>query len=362
MGDARPFAGDFLIHHEFRTEVVFDESAVERVQRGGRQGLAVFRHGVGGFLEFREHRLPVDRAFEVLEVLVQERHARLRLVGVLEQIVDEQVLVDRGGHLGDEDGVVGVLRRLVMVRVPGVHRVAHLVDDRGHFVEGPGEVAEDVRVRMVGARREGAGALALVRVDVDPAVLEGAAHHIAIFFAERLDRLQDDLLRLFIGVFDVEVGDQRRVDIVVVELVEAEHRFAEIHVAVHGGEVVPDRFDEAVVDRGRHVLVGHAHGAGGLVMPGGRFRDMALDGPAVACRERVDVLPIPLVETAEGVLAQDAVAGHLQVDIARRGDFHFIAVLVGDAVEDHVGIHQVVGDLRGGGKDLSETGEELFLV
>ena len=97
-------------------------------------------------------------------------------------------------------------------------------------------------------------------------------------------------------------------------------------------------------------------------MPGGRFRDMALDGPAVACRERVDVLPIPLVETAEGVLAQDAVAGHLQVDIARRGDFHFIAVLVGDAVEDHVGIHQVVGDLRGGGKDLSETGEELFLV
>ena len=74
------------------------------------------------------------------------------------------------------------------------------------------------------------------------------------------------------------------------------------------------------------------------------------------------MLTVALIEAAEGVLAQDAVAGHLQVDITRRGNFHFVAVFVGDAVEDHVGIHQVVGDLRGSGKDFAETGEELFLV
>ena len=115
MGDAGPFTGYLLIHHEFRPEVVFDESAVQRVQRGRRQRFAVFRHGMGGFLEFGEHGLPVDRALEVLEVLVQERHAGLRFVGVLEQVVDEQVLVDCRGHFGDEDRVVRILRRLIVV-------------------------------------------------------------------------------------------------------------------------------------------------------------------------------------------------------------------------------------------------------
>ena len=219
------------------------------------------------------------------------------------------------------------------------------MDDRGHFVEAPGEVAEDVRVRMVGAGREGTRALSFVRVDVDPAVPEGTAHDIAVLFAERSDRFQDEVLRLFVGVFGVKVGDQRRVDVVVVELVDPQHLFAEIHVAVHGGQVVPDRFDQAVVDNGRHVLMGHAHGAGRVVMTGSRLCHMTFDGAAVARRERVDVLPVAFIEASEGVLAQDAVAGHLQVDIAGSRHFRLVAVFVGDAVEDHVGIHQVVGDL-----------------
>ena len=81
------------------------------------------------------------------------RYARsLSLLRSLHQVAAEQLLVERAGHLGDEDRVVVVLIRLMLGRVVAVHRVARFVGQREDVVEHVGLVVhQDVRPAVVRA-------------------------------------------------------------------------------------------------------------------------------------------------------------------------------------------------------------------
>ena len=139
-----------------------------------------------------------------------------------EHEVEQQRFVQRRRHFGDEDRVARVDERLRLVRQHGVHRVAELVREREHRVERVVVVHQHVRVGAVDRRRVGAAALALVLVDVDPALGEGAPHARLVLGAERRHRLHDPVEHIVVGVLDVVVDERHeRVEDVVVRQARA---------------------------------------------------------------------------------------------------------------------------------------------
>ena len=130
MRDACPLVLDLVIDDHVVAEVVDDQALIQGVESGGVQGLAALHHGVGLALKLGKHRLAVDGALEVLQVLVQQIEAGLGVVLVGKQLLDEQILVDGGCDLGDKQRVVRVLRRLMLAGAPAVDRVAHLMCQR----------------------------------------------------------------------------------------------------------------------------------------------------------------------------------------------------------------------------------------
>ena len=107
---------------------------------------------------------------------------------------------------------------------------------------------------VVGAAvRIGARALAVAREQVDPALGEGASRARRVFGPERRQRLEDVRLRLVGGVGQVDRRDQRRVEIVVVQLWNGEHPLAQPQVAVERRQVPVHPVDQARVDRRRDV-------------------------------------------------------------------------------------------------------------
>ena len=346
MRDARPLVLDFVIHDQFRPEVFPNKTFVQRIQGRRVQRLAPFRHRVGFPLKFREHGLAVHRALEVLQILIEQIHPHGGVLLLLEKLLDQQVLVDGGSHLGHKQRIIRVLGRLVVVGQPGVQAVAHLMRDRGNAVQCARKVGEDIGVRVIGAGRISAAALALVGEHVDPAVRKGPAHHAAIVRPQRRDGIQHHLLRLLIGVAHLHFRCQRRIDIIVVQFVETEDLFAQRHIAVHGGHVPVHGFDQVVIHFRGDVLPRHRHGAGGIVMADRRFRRGRLDGPRIRRSKRVDVLAVALVEAGKGIAAQRAVRRHLQHDIVGAGHFHRFPGAVLHRVKDKVGVLQVVRHFR----------------
>jgi len=101
MRDAQALERQLVVEREVRAEVFFQQFAIDRLERLDRQGLAGFGHVVGDFFELGEHRLPDDRAADVVDFAVEQIGPLLVVGGVLEHVVREQFLVERAGHFGD---------------------------------------------------------------------------------------------------------------------------------------------------------------------------------------------------------------------------------------------------------------------
>ena len=129
---------------------------------------------MGDLLELGEHRLADDRAADGVDLAVdQDTPVLSSLLAFCHQVPAEQLLVERAGHLGDENRVVVILVRLMLGRVVAVHRVAGLVGQREDVIEHVGLIVhQDVRLAVVRAGGECAALLALVRIAVAPAVVQ----------------------------------------------------------------------------------------------------------------------------------------------------------------------------------------------
>ena len=145
---------------------------VERAEDVGRDRLARLDEAVRLQFPVGEHHLREERARDAVDGVLQQHDALVGIGGVRQPVVEQQRLAERRRHLGHEDRVVGIHERLPLVRQHGVHRVAHLVRQRERGVERVVVVHQHVRVHAVDGRRVGAGALAVVLVDVDPPARE----------------------------------------------------------------------------------------------------------------------------------------------------------------------------------------------
>ena len=208
-------------------------------------GCALGRHLVQAQLELGKLRLPEDRSLDVLEVAAEDRQPRVVVLHLLEHVVDEQRLVERGGDLGDEDRVIGGGVGLRLCREIALHRVAQLVGQRAHVVVLAVVVDQHVRVDAEDAVRVGARTLAVVREQVDPALGECLLDGGRVLVAERLHRVEHELLRVFRRVREVHRRHERRVEIVVVQLVHAHHALAQLQIAMERGQVAVHALDEA---------------------------------------------------------------------------------------------------------------------
>ena len=104
------------------------------------------------------------------------RYAFCRVVRCVgHQVVAQQRLVAGRGDLGQQRGVAEAGVRLRLHRQVAVQRVAVLVGQGRHVVQGVLVVHHHVRVHAVHARREGAALLVRVRVEVEPAVARDRA-------------------------------------------------------------------------------------------------------------------------------------------------------------------------------------------
>ena len=101
----------------------------------------------------------------------------------------------------------------------------------------------------------GAALLAAVLVAVAPAVAgEAFADRVAIVAAQRRQRGEDDFDRLVPRVVHADVGDDRHVGVVEVQIRQPHLPPPHVVVFVQRGKLAVDRGDQVVVDRDRHLV------------------------------------------------------------------------------------------------------------
>ena len=170
------------------------------VQIIGRQRGAALDALVDLELKARERGHDEEVAVEVGHRLFDHRELQRRVGGRGQQVTAGQRLVHVRRHLGLEQPVVGVHVRLRSARVVGVHRVPELVSQGAHRVDVVVVAHEDEGPRVHGAGGEGAHALALVGIDVDPPLIaRSPAQHFHVLLTQRSDTLCDPVDRLLVG-------------------------------------------------------------------------------------------------------------------------------------------------------------------
>ena len=73
------------------------------------------------FFELSEHRLPKNRAANVVDLSINDVSAHLWIARLFEQMMREQLFVEGRCNLGQENRVLVILKALRLLRKPGVH-------------------------------------------------------------------------------------------------------------------------------------------------------------------------------------------------------------------------------------------------
>ena len=140
-----------------RSEVGFQQFPVSGPEGVHRQGFAGFGHGVGVPLEFSEHGLTVDGGDDIVNLLADDVGFHLVVRAFPDKLVGQKLLIEGGGHLRFEDGVVVLREGIAADAVPGVHGMAAFMGQGEHVPQHIFlEVHQDVGVADVGAGAEGA--------------------------------------------------------------------------------------------------------------------------------------------------------------------------------------------------------------
>ena len=326
MGDAAPFGGELGIEDDVFAVVGAVELHPDGFEFVGGQGLAFLDGGVCQEFELSEEHLAEDGRADLLEVEVEIVEA-LAPFCMLEHVLEQQVLVRRGGDFGAEDGVFGVGEVLLLAAVPAVHGVAHLVGEGAHGFVGVVPAHEHEGVDAVDAPGVGAAALALVLAAVDPAGLEALEEVMLIGAAERREGFFEDGCGLLVSVGGSWLFNDGHVEVVHVDLIELEQALLDRHVAVERGKGGVCRFDGAVVDGERDFADIERRCAHRLVVAHGGRELAALDGGAVERGEGVAEGVVRLEKLRERILADFSLLAAQEVHIAALGERREPAVL-----------------------------------
>ena len=226
----------------------------------------------------------------------------------------------------------------------------HLVGDGEHGIEVFLVVEQHVGVRAVGAPRIRARGLALVFVNVDPALLARLAQYGLIVLAERGERLHHQLVGLVKGQLDVKALHRRHVEVDHAHVGNADPFAIALHKARQRRYVPPHGGNEVVVDAHGHLIRKQRRFQRALVLRRARGKDVGAHRGVVERGDGGGKGLIGGIQPLKRRRAHAAVAIHHQGDVVGVGDAHVLALFVLDDGKFHVrvGEHGVNGVRRGG--------------
>ena len=117
---------------------MIEQLAIRRSQRVDGQRFPRFDQRVRDFFKLGKHRLANDRPADTVDHSVDEISAFVFVACLLHQVPGEQLLVERAGDFGDENGVVVILIGLGLRRVIAVHGVASFMGEREDMIQHGG--------------------------------------------------------------------------------------------------------------------------------------------------------------------------------------------------------------------------------
>src|SRR3546814_20772694 len=110
--------------------IALQQIEIHRGEGLAREPFTRFGLVVGGKLEFGEHRLAVEGAADIFELLAQVIEFLLPRFGLFDHVRDEKLLVAGRGDLGEEKRVIGLVVDLRLVREQRVHPVPPSAEER----------------------------------------------------------------------------------------------------------------------------------------------------------------------------------------------------------------------------------------
>ena len=255
--DVAPLVGDVVVDDRdalILAIILPRDIQIQLRQCIARDGLPLSRHFVHPEFELCKLRLAKYGALDVLEIIPQQRQPRVVVLRVLQDMVDQERLIKRGRDFCHEDRIVRERVRLRLIGEVALHRVSHLVGKRADVRVLPVVIDQHVRMDVIGgAFGIGARTLAFVREQIDPPAVVRALDRAGVFASERRDGFEDEFLRLLRRVGQFDRSDERRVQVVIMKLVQTENALAQLQVSMEGRKILADAIDEAHVDRHRNV-------------------------------------------------------------------------------------------------------------
>ena len=259
-----------------------------------------------------------------------------------QQILHHERFVDGRSDLGHHDPVVRRLIRLFFVGMVRVHGVAQLVRQRERVIHIVLMVQQYKRVHAVYAPGERAGRFARALIYIDPVVFIRLVEQPAIPLAQRLERLLDQCLCLFIRHGHGALRHNGRVQVVHLQLVEPQLPLAQRQILLQCRQFFMHGLYELLIHGDRHVVAIERR----LERPGipahPRAEHIRLHRCGIGRRNGVLHAAICLVEVAKRIAPDAAVRALEQQAIRAVRELDLLALRIhhGAEVQIHVGQHR----------------------
>ena len=130
MRDAQALQFQKFIDHDSGTEVGIEKSSVDHAEALECQGRSGLLLGMDRLFEFGKHRLPEEGAAQIVNLAIDQVGLHRAICRFSEKMLGEQDLIERRGHLGQENGIVVGLEIPGTGGIPGMHRVTRLMSQR----------------------------------------------------------------------------------------------------------------------------------------------------------------------------------------------------------------------------------------
>ena len=204
-------------------------------------------------LKLRKHRLAEHRSLELIQEIIQQEDLLLFLFCMLQQIADQQRLIAGGSHLCDKEAVLCIRKRLCMIRIPGMQRMAHFMRQCEDRIDISVKAHQHIRMGIVRTPGVSTALFSFVLINIHPALRKALVQQCHIIIPEHGKRFLHDLDRLLIRIFLLVLFRQRNVNIIHMKFIHTEQLFTQCHVAVHRRHFCMDRLEQLVVNRNRDI-------------------------------------------------------------------------------------------------------------
>ena len=220
-----------------------------------RQTLAVLHLLMHNFLKFCKHGLAIQRALKLIQEIVYKIRFFLIILGMLQQIVNQQRLITGRCHFCHKNPISGIRIRLCLIRIIAVDGMSHFMGKCKHMIEASVVIQQYIRMCAVSAPGIGAASLALIFIDINPATGKSFFQNLRIFLSKRSKTFFYNLLCLLKRIFFLCLFHKRNVHIVHMQFIHTHNFLSQIYILIHFRQIFMYRLNQSVVHFKRNVAV-----------------------------------------------------------------------------------------------------------